>query len=379
MFSLMKRHGFMLAALFAVIVMVAAGAQRFLFAPETGAIGRGQQANPVIAHTVGEVEFIRAVEAIGTARANESVEISAKVTDIVSKLRFDSGDFVKKGDILVELASVEQGADLREANAALADAERELARLTDLVQRGVTPRVRQDEAQTVRDRARERVSAVQSRLSDRVIRAPFSGYIGLRLTSPGQLARPGETIVSLDDVSVIKLDLDVPERDLSRVSKGQSITATAAAFPGTVFVGKITEIDSRIDSVTRSVRVRAEINNKDNQLRPGMLMQASVRQDSRLVVAVPEIALLRRDDTAFVYVVAQAEGGLTAQTRNVEPGERRQGMIEIISGLRTGEQVIVEGIVRLRPNAPIRFADEKPQRPVTAAAGQAPATGARGG
>lgn len=384
MLNVFKRHGFMLVAALAVAGMIAAvGLRSLTSGGPAGVGGRGPQASPVIAHTVGEFEFVRAVEAIGTARANESVEISAKVTELVSRLRFDSGDFVRRGDVLVELASVEQGADLREAEAALADAERELARLSDLVARGVAPRVRVDEARTVRDRARERVSAVQARFADRVIRAPFSGYIGLRSTSPGQLARPGEVIATLDDVTVIKLDLDVPERDLSRVSIGLPITATAAAFSGTVFEGKISEIDSRIDPVTRSVRVRAEIKNSDSQLRPGMMMQASIRQDSRIVVAVPEIALLRRDDSAFVYVVGEGEGGPVALTRTVEPGERRQGMIEILSGLSVGEQVIVEGIVRLRPNAPIRFADAGPataQAPKTGSGTPAASsTGARGG
>jgi membrane fusion protein (multidrug efflux system) len=372
MLGLLKRHMFMGVAGLALIGMVAwaglravssdsaAGGPRGAAQGGGGPGAGGGQAAPVTLHTVGTVPFIQAVEAIGTARANESVTISAKVTDIVSKLNFESGQYVRRGEVLVELASVEQGADVREAQAALTDAERELARIEDLVSRGVAPRVRADDARTVRDRARERVAALQARMADRVIRAPFAGYVGLRTTSAGQLARPGEVIATLDDVSVIKLDVDLAERYLSRITLGQTLTARAAAFPDIQFTGRISEIDSRVDPVTRTVRVRAEIPNRDNHLRPGMLLEAQVQEEVREVLAIPEISLLRRDDTAFVYVVSEGERGLTADRRTVTPGERRNGMVEILEGLAAGDRVVEDGIIRMRPGIPVRLAGDAP-------------------
>jgi len=139
---------------------------------------------------------------------------------------------------------------------------------------------------------------------------------------------------------------------------GEAITATAAAFAGETFVGKISEIDSRIDERSRSLNVRAEIDNADGRLKPGMLLIVELKRDSRMALAVHELSVLRRENTAFVYVVEETEAGRVANMRTVEIGVREAGFVEITSGLETGERVVHEGVVRLRPGAMVRFADE---------------------
>ena len=356
MLAAIKRHFFFIAAGLLIASLGAAAALRYLGEGEDAGGGPrrgGDMSTPVIVHEVAPYEFVTGVEALGTARANESVVISSKVTDIIARIRFESGDVVQRGQVLVELASVEQGADLEEARAQLAEARREYDRFTGLVERGVAPRARLDDLRTGAERAEARVSALEARLADRVIRAPFSGVIGLRQTSPGELARPGAPIATLDDVSVIQLDIDLPERELARIAIGQTIVATAAAFPERTFTGEITEINSRVDPATRTVRVRADLPNGDGFLRPGMLLTAQVREDAAESLAVPAISVLRRDDMSFVYIVEAGERGEVANMRTITTGRRAGGMVEILSGLAAGDRVVEEGVVRLRPGAPV--------------------------
>jgi len=208
--------------------------------------GRGEV--PLVeAAMVDERQFADVVQALGTAQARESIIVAAKVTDVIRSIAFDSGDRVAKGQVLVVLSSVEQQADLDEARAALASAERDFIRFKDLGEKGFTPKARLDQAQAAYDQAKARVAAQESRMADRVIRAPFAGVMGLRSASPGALVRPGDAIATLDDVSTIKLDFDVPEVHLTKLKPGAALSAVTAAYPGQEFMGKINDVYSRVD------------------------------------------------------------------------------------------------------------------------------------
>jgi membrane fusion protein, multidrug efflux system len=314
-----------------------------------GGPGGGRpDATRVRLETVQPQSFYDIVQALGTAQARESVVITPKVADVIQSLRFDSGDRVARGQVLVVLASVEQQADLAEAQAQLDAAKRDFERFAELGGRGFAPVSRVEEARAAYDRAQARVKALEARIADRTIRAPFSGVIGLRTASPGALARPGDPIATLDDVSVIKLDFDVPESQIDRVRPGAEIEARSAASPDQVFRGRVEDVDSRLNATTRTLRARAVLPNERGLLKPGMLLTVNVRFNPRDALSVPEIALLERSDGLFVFRVDQTEGRGIAALAPVRVGRRVDGRAEVIAGLKAGDVVVVEGVQRVR-------------------------------
>ncbi len=217
----------------------------------------------MLAVSVAPHGFSDALEALGTAQARESIVLTPKVADTIRVLRFDSGDRVRSGQVLVEMSSVEQSAALSEATAANAAAQQELRRYQELFDRGFASQARIDAVRASADAAQARVNAGGSRMSDRTIRAPFAGIVGLRTASPGQFMRPGDQIGTLDDIAAIKLDFTVPETQIALLARGVAIVARTAAYPGRDFNGAIADIDSRVDPTTRTVRVRAMLPNRD--------------------------------------------------------------------------------------------------------------------
>lgn len=367
-----KRYGFGAAIIAGLGLMAAVvagkslldGGERAVAASAAGpqAKGPGGEAPSVRAEPARRHTFSDAVQAIGTAQARESIVITPKVADTIRAIRFESGQRVRRGAVLVELASVEQQADVAEARAAREAAERELVRYRDLFEQGFLPRARLDSAQAAFDAADARLQAGLSRIADRTIRAPFAGVTGLRTASPGQYARPGDSIGTLDDISLIKLDFDVAETHLARLQPGVAIVARTAAFPDLSFAGEIENVDSRVDAQTRTVRVRALLPNREERLRPGMLMTVEVRSNPREALAAPENAIIDEADGAYVFVAAPRGGAHVATRTRVQTGLRVGGMVEITAGVSEGQLVVVEGVQRVRPNQPVRLIDES-ERP----------------
>ncbi len=204
--------------------------------------------------------------------------------------------------------------------------------------------------------ARARIQAIESRIAQRRVRAPFDGVVGLRNISIGALAQPGTVITTLDDVRVMKLDFSVPARHLQALHPGLPIAADTRAFPERTFSGEVTSIDSRVDPVTRSIAVRALLDNSDGALKPGLLMRVQLRINPRQALVIPEEALLTEADRHHVYVVLEDAGGaLTVAKRAVRLGARRRGEAEIIDGLNAGDRLVTEGVQRLRPGAQVRL------------------------
>ncbi|MBC7767504.1 MAG: efflux RND transporter periplasmic adaptor subunit [Phycisphaerales bacterium] len=311
----------------------------------------------VVAAIAGLHVFSDGLQAIGTAQARESIVLTPKVADTIRAIRFDSGDRVRRGQVLVEMSSVEQAADLAEVRAAHQAAQDELRRYQELYDRGFASQARLDTVRAAADAAEARLNAGGSRIADRTIRAPFAGVVGLRTASPGQYMRPGDQIGTLDDVSEIKLDFDVPETQIASLRTGVDITARTAAYPARAFTGVIANVDSRIDPNTRSVRVRAILPNSDEALRPGMLLTVEVRSNPREALAVPEIAIMDQADGAFVYRVAAGEGGPRAELVRIRTGQRSSGLAEVLEGLNAGDRVITEGVQSVRPGQPVQLAD----------------------
>lgn len=372
MLGFFKRYGFaaVVAVGLALMTLVVAGKTIFSAVGEQanasapgakGPGGPGGGAPTVVVASAGMHTFTDGLQALGTAQARESIVLTPKVADTIRALRFDSGDRVRRGQILVEMSNVEQAADLAEARAANDAAQEELRRYQELYDRGFASQARLDTVRAAADAAQARLNAGGSRIADRTITAPFSGVVGLRTASPGQYMRPGDQIGTLDDISEIKLDFDVPETRVSSVTRDVEIVARAGAYPDRTFQGRIANVDSRVDPTTRTVRVRAILPNADEILRPGMLMTVEVRSNPREALAIPEIAILDQIDGAYVYRVSAGDGGaLSAELVRIQTGQRSGGMAEVLGGLEPGDRVITEGLQTVRPGAPVQVGAAAP-------------------
>lgn len=291
-------------------------------------------------------------EAVGTAYARESIAVTSNVTDIVESIHFQDGQLVKRGDVLVILNNNEQQAELKAAQANLAEQEREVERLQGLIKTRAVSQNQLDERITQRDMAIHRVAAAEARVRDRIIRAPFDGVLGLRQVSPGTLVTPGTVITTLDDISTMKLDFGVPSIHLGALKVGQQVEARSPAFPNRVFTGQVTSVDSRINEVDRSIRVRAELPNPEGIIKYGMLLHVDIVFSHREALLIPESALVPIRDRQYVYVVSDDELP-RALMHEVEIGERRPGLVEIVAGLEAGQRVVSRGTHVVRPNGPL--------------------------
>ena len=314
--------------------------------------GRPQAQPPLV--TVGRAHrdsIFDVVEALGTTQANESVTLSAKVTDTVRRVNFEDGDYVEAGAVLIELTNQEEEALLAEARANLDDAESQLRRLQDLSGRGLTSASELDVARSRAGASQARLNSIVARLRDRLIQAPFSGVLGFRQVSPGTMLTPNTPITSIDDISVIKLDFTVPETFIGAMAPGAKIVAKSVSFPDRKFDGTVRTVGSRVDPVTRAVTVRAHIDNKDKSLRPGMLLTVEVVTAERAALVVPEGSVFQVQNRAYVYRV----DGDTVHQQQIEVGGRRFGVVEVLGGLNEGDPIVIEGIIKLREGARVRF------------------------
>ncbi len=372
MMGFFRRFGFatVVVAGLALMLLVVVGksATDAVFGGDGGAAkaspapgGRGGGGAPTVLAVSASVHtFTDGLQAIGTAQARESIVLTPKVADTIRRLRFESGDRVRAGQVLVEMSSVEQAADLAEVRASNQAAQEDLRRTRELFDRGFASQARLDAVQAAADAAEARLNAGGSRIADRTIRAPFAGVVGLRLASPGQYVRPGDQIGTLDDTSEIKLDFTITETQISRVQNGVELVARTSAYPDQAFNGTIASVDSRIDPATRTVRVRAILPNSTGTLRPGMLMTVDVRSNPREALAIPEIAILDQIDGAYVYRIAARDGVQTVDLVRIRTGQRSGGMAEVLEGLNVGDQVITEGVQSVRPGQPIQIGEAPP-------------------
>ena len=204
------------------------------------------------------------------------------------------------------------------------------------------------------------VKAAQARQSDRMIRAPFAGVVGLSDVAPGALVNPGAPIVTLDDLSAVRVDFQVPERYLAQLREGQPITAQVDAYPGETISGRIARLDTRVDERTRAITARAEFPNPDRRLKPGMMMRVGITRGVRQALAAPESAVSVQGDSAFVYVLhPQGQRTMTEQ-RPVVTGLRQSGFVEITDGLQPGERIVADGLNKIQPGQPVRLAGQQP-------------------
>ena len=312
-----------------------------------------QQAVPVIVKEVVNDRFVDRLEALGTLRANETVVLTATVSEIVTAVHFEDGQRVNAGSILVEMTNEEEHARIEEERSTLTEAKKQYDRLRPLVERGAASTSLLDQRRREYETAKARLRATESKLRERLIIAPFAGVVGLRNVSVGALIEPGDVITTLDDDSVMKLDFTVPSVYLANLRTGLPIVATSPAFDEHRFEGKISSIDSRIDPVTRAIVVRAILPNPERLLKPGLLMHVTLLKNLRDVLVIPEEALIPSGSINHVLVVDRSADPTVVHRRQVAIGNRRPGEVEIVEGLEEGEFVVVDGTLRARPGQPV--------------------------
>jgi len=311
--------------------------------PENTGGSRGGRAVSVVAKSAKLRGFSDIVEAIGTARASDSVMLTAPVTDTVETIHFADGDVVLAGDPIVDLLATEEQALVAEAQSALKEAQQQYKRIADLVARGNSSKSQLDTQTRAVDEAKARLRAAEARLADRRVTAPFDGMLGFRQVSPGSLVGPQTPIVTLDRIVTINLDFAVPERFLAVLKNDLPVNARIQAYGDKLFNGIVKTVGSRVDPSTRSVTVRAEVKNGDLLIRPGMLMTVRLVAYSWDAVAVPEEAIMPVSGKNYVYRVIDGKSVRTP----VELGIRRPGYVEVISGVQAGDVIVTEGGFRL--------------------------------
>ncbi|MEM1141126.1 MAG: efflux RND transporter periplasmic adaptor subunit [Pseudomonadota bacterium] len=306
------------------------------------ASARGRPAAPVTVVRVDSRPYQDTIPALGTLQAWESIDITASVSQLVQSIQFDDGATVARGQVLATLRQDAEQSALRELRARLADAEREVERLTDLARRNQVARTDLDSAKTEVEVITHQIGEVEARIADRTIVAPFDGVLGLREVSEGALVSSGQRLTTLDDISRMRLQFSVPARYLSRLRSGMPVEAKTAAFPGS-FRGEITAVDSRVNAVARSVTARAILPNESGLLRPGLLMEVQLAGEPSEVLMVPEESIQSRAARHYVWEVSGDE----AVRREVTIGDRIPGWVIITEGISGGEQIVRDGLVRL--------------------------------
>jgi len=310
---------------------------------------------PVLVTKVATEVFDDHVEAIGTSAANESITVTAKVPGVIRSLNFGDGQFVEKGAEIAAINAGEQDGRLSAELANYDEQRRELQRITDLAKSNNVSQARIDQQTSAVRKAEANLASARARVADYRIAAPFAGVLGTRKVSLGALVSPGTVITTLDDISTIKLDFAVPETFLATLRPGLDIEATTSAYQGELFKGQVVSVDSRVDTDTRSVGIRALVPNKQARLKPGMLMVIDLIKDRRQSLMIPEQALVPENNKQYVFTVAPDN---TASRVQIVIGRRRVGSVEVLEGLSEGDIVVTEGTMELRPGGKVQILNQ---------------------
>jgi len=300
------------------------------------------------------------IKAVGSIEAINGIEIANEVPGVVETINFESGDTAAKGDVLIRLNAEIDEAALRTRRAEAQLAEQEYKRLSDLLPKRAISQSQFDEAKANFDAARARVNEAEAQLSKKVIRAPFDGKLGLRMVDQGEYIATGTSIVEINMLNPIYADFTLSEKDLPLISNGYEVIATVAAIPDQTFKGRVSAINTSVNPQTRTVRVRATLDNTDELLRPGMFATINTRQpEDRQVITVPRTAISYNTYGDYVYVVTENDDGqLVVDRRTVESGDVRDGQVAVTRGLEAGEQVVSKGLLRLRAGQTVTVMDE---------------------
>lgn len=375
--GLIRRHFFLFAALIVLALMLAFATFKVLTkstgASDASASAQGRPGGPggpggrrggfggptqVSVATVQLRVIEDTLDVIGVAKGRRSVTLTAAATQLVERVRFTDGQQVARGAVLVELKATEQDAGANQAQARLAQAERAYQRYKTLGDQGFASKAAIDQYEAAWRSAQADLAAAEARRGDRLIRAPFSGVVGLTDVAPGALVNPGAPIVTLDDLSTVRVDFQVPERQLGALREGQIVLAVADAYPGETIRGHIAQLDTRVDERSRAITARAEFANPGFRLKPGMLIRVGISRGQRTSASAPESAVSVQGESAFVFVIHQKGERAMVEQRPIVTGKRQQGFVEILDGVRAGDRIVADGLNKVQPGQPVRIAGQ---------------------
>ncbi|WP_406828941.1 efflux RND transporter periplasmic adaptor subunit [Microbulbifer sp. ARAS458-1] len=321
------------------------------------------------------------LNAVGSLRAINGVDVTTRAQGEVKAIYFESGQTVEKGRLLAELTADPETAQIEVLEAERRLAERDFKRISQLYEKGVATLRELDQAQAALDQVLANLLVQRATISERTIVAPFSGQLGIRQVDLGQSVAPGDAVVSLQQLHPIYVDFSLSEQDFTRVSEGQSVELTAAALPAQKFHGRITAIDPAIDPSNRTFQLQATLDNPQRQLRPGMFADVAVQLENfRNVLVVPRTAISYAPYGNSVFVIRKSKGKPAtggsdkkmmgrgnakpaewiAIKRFVKTGEERGDLIEITEGVEAGEQVATSGLLKLRNEGGVIINNDNP-------------------
>jgi membrane fusion protein (multidrug efflux system) len=320
--------------------------------------------SPVTVAVAEAQEWGKSLQAVGTLQARNGVQVSAQVAGQIREILFQSGQAVKKGQVLVRLDSDVEMSDLRSAQAELGLAETTVARQRALARSGTVSTAALETAEADVKVRNAKVAQLNATIQKKTVLAPFDGVLGVRRVDLGQYVQPGQMMVDLQDLSTMLLDFSVPQKDIAALKVGGPLKLSTDAFPDRSFDGKILAIEPAVDRQTGMVVVQGVFGNEEGVLRPGLFARVEVVLPEReRVVAVPNLAVTYNLYGDAVYVVQPIdgqEGKLQAKRVVIELGERRNGMVAVRSGLKGGEQVVTTGQVKIQDGSPVAITETNP-------------------
>lgn len=318
-----------------------------------GAAAAGM-AVPVIAVEAKRQPVTESLSLVGSLLANELVEIKSETEGTVQDINFQEGQSVKKGDLLIRLDETKFTTALAEAESNFKLSKATFDRAKELAKSHLISEQEYDQAAATYNLNEATVHRRERDLKDARIFAPFSGIVGARYVSPGQVIARDTRLTTLVDLDPVKVEINVPERFLSQVRLGQQLELSVAAFPSNRFHGAVYFVAPEVDPNTRTALIKAQIPNPDHVLKPGMFanldLTLKVRDEA---VVIPESALVLQQEKVSVWVIGSDD---TVQPRFVSVGLRMPGQVEITSGLQGGERVITEGTQKVRPGGKVKAA-----------------------
>lgn len=297
------------------------------------------------AQTVSQSLAEPSIKLVSKLAANRSVVISPEVTGRIVKIAVRSGQQVKQGDVLIALDAGKQQAELAEQSASVRDESRKLRDMRRLVARGAITTSELEGQEATVAQAQARADAAKYELSLRTLLAPFDGSVSLIDLSEGALVNSGDTLLHLDELAKLRLDLAVPERYLSLLRPGMAVTATSSAWPDQSFRGVLETLDSRVSNDTQNIKARVIIPNPDGQLRPGMLLNVELSLPPQKMTLIPAQSVEYAGEQRFVY---RLEPNGKVKRVLVVLGDTHGEEVWVTEGLKVGDRIVVEGLVNLR-------------------------------
>lgn len=319
---------------------------------------------PVTSAQVTPSEWTSTIQAIGFIEPNQGVILAAEVSGVVKELAFSSGQVVKQGKLLVKLDSKVEEANLRSAMARLPAAEAKFNRHQGLYKNGSVSKEAFDDAQASYNALRADIESLTAAIERRTITAPFAGVVGLRNVFLGQYMQPGMEIVRLDDTSVMRLRLTVPQTDISKIRIGQPIDISVDAFPDTPFSGSISAIEPAVSFQSGLIQVQADIPNNDGMLRSGMFARANIilpTQKNQIIINQTAINFALYGEN--VFVLREEDGVMRAYQQVIKVGERKGSDAHIIEGLKVGDVIVTSGQIRLSNGSKVRVVENNALTP----------------